>query len=585
MLNEDTRRLLARCRKSDAEAQEELLRAVQARIYYYCLKMLKDTRRAAEAERKIFCELLSGIGTLKNDEDFPLWAVSTAARVCRASAKSSPAAQTDSAPFLEGPAQALPDSALDTDENRRLAANLTASLPDVQRECVLMYYYLEMSVSEIAAALHITENAVKTRLGGAQHTFEHGFRAHHSRDLALSGVSLLPFLRHFLCRDAEANELDAQSVTRLVQSALENTGRKAASAEKAAARTAARDAAKKAGKSPLLVFLSGHKHETFAAAFAVVLCAAALVGWFTQPQIENTGSDDTAAAQTEQQSENSFINPWTRTEGDEDETEPGVELTVHHRVLAARSCSLVTYVSAYDRATGDAIPASELEWSVSRRSMLRFNPDDGAVSIPGDPLGEKVSTGTVELTVKWGKYTDTAVFDLVEQHENAILDRNSIILTANTETTAVPTSIDTTQDGVIVLRQIFSGYEFYFDKSTQTTVMTDDSYTDEIESVEWVVDDPSIAEAVPQVSQNGKTFYCTFRAYQPGETTLTCHVTRTDGSTAYQYCDIKVVEPTAEQAAAQAADSAQTTQEDAAPTSPDAVTDNTADAAAAAAVG
>lgn len=534
MLNEDTRRLLARCRKGDAEAQEELLLAVQPRIYYYCLKMLKDARRAA--------------------------------------AKGSAPVQAESAPFMEGPAQVLPDSVLDSNENRRLAAELTASLPDVQRECVLMYYYLEMSVSEIASALHITESAVKTRLGGAQSTFEHGFHAHRSRDLALSGVSLLPFLRHFLCRDAEASELDAQAVTRLVQSALENAGRKAASAEKAAARDAARDAAKKAGKSPLLVFLSGHRHETFAAVFALVLCAAALIGWISHPQIENT-PDDTASAQTDTQSEDSsFVNPWTSTDSSEDEPEQGVELTVHHRVLAARSCALVTYVSAYDRATGDAIPASELEWSVSRRSMLRFDPDDGTVSIPGDPLGEKVSTGTVELTVKWGKYTDTAVFDLVEPHENAILDRNTITLPAYTETTAVPTSIDTTQDGVIVLRQIFSGYEFYFDKSTQTTVMTEDSYTDEIESVEWIVDDPSIAEAVPQASQNGKTYYCTFRTYRPGETCLTCRVTRTDGSTAYQYCDITVVEPTEEQ---QTDDSALASPAETAPESPDAATTDT----------
>ena len=95
--------------------------------------------------------------------------------------------------------------------------------------------------------------------------------------------------------------------------------------------------------------------------------------------------------------------------------------------------------------------------------------------------------------------------------------------------------------------------------------MTDQSYTDEIESVEWIVDDPSIAEAVPQVSPNGKTFYCTFRTYQPGQTCLTCRVTRTDGSTAYQYCDITVVEPTEEQ---QTADSTQT--DETAPVSPDA---------------
>ena len=267
-------------------------------------------------------------------------------------------------------------------------------------------------------------------------------------------------------------------------------------------------------------------------------------------------ADETASAEIEAQTgEDSFSNPWANTETDTEDAEEGVVLTVHHRVLAARSCPLVTYVSAYDRATGDAIPENELEWSVSRRSLLRFNPDDGSVSIPGDPLGEQVSTGTVELTVKWGKYTDTAVFDLVEQHENAILDRTSITLPANTETTAVPTKIDITQDGVIILRQIFSGSEFYFDKATQSTVMTDQSYTDEIENVEWIVDDPSIAEAVPQVSPNGKTFYCTFRTYQPGQTCLTCRVTRTDGSTAYQYCDITVAEPTEEQ---QTADSMQT---------------------------
>ena len=46
MLNEDTRLLLARCRRGDAEAQSELLRAIQPRLYFYCLKMLKDERRA-----------------------------------------------------------------------------------------------------------------------------------------------------------------------------------------------------------------------------------------------------------------------------------------------------------------------------------------------------------------------------------------------------------------------------------------------------------------------------------------------------------------------------------------------------------
>ena len=87
MLNEDTRLLLARCRRGDAEAQSELLRAIQPRLYFYCLKMLKDERRAQDTERKIFCEVLNGLSELKNDEDFPLRTVSTAARLCRAAAR------------------------------------------------------------------------------------------------------------------------------------------------------------------------------------------------------------------------------------------------------------------------------------------------------------------------------------------------------------------------------------------------------------------------------------------------------------------------------------------------------------------
>ena len=99
MLNEDTRLLLARCRRGDAEAQSELLRAIQPRLYFYCLKMLKDERRAQETERKIFCEVLNGLSELKNDEDFPLRTVSTAARLCRAAARNAAPEQADSAPL------------------------------------------------------------------------------------------------------------------------------------------------------------------------------------------------------------------------------------------------------------------------------------------------------------------------------------------------------------------------------------------------------------------------------------------------------------------------------------------------------
>ncbi len=299
--------------------------------------------------------------------------------------------QADSAPFIDGPMQVLPDKALDSEENRCLAAALTAALPDVQRECVLMYYYLEMSISEIAAALAISESAVKTRLGGAQSAIERGVRGRETADPSLRGRIPSAFSAAFSvprCGTDRARRTDRRKARAGRARERRKEGRSLRKRRRRAPLPGT-PRKKKAGKSPLLLLLAKHRHETFAAVFALVLCSAALIAWGTQPKIENV-PDETASAEIEAQTgEDSFSNPWADTDTDTEDAEAGVVLTVHHRVLAARSCPLVTYVSAYDRATGDAIPESELEWSVNRRSLLRFNPDDGSVSIPGDPLGEQ----------------------------------------------------------------------------------------------------------------------------------------------------------------------------------------------------
>ena len=155
MLNEDTR-LLPRAVAGRCRGAERTARAIQPRLYFYCLKMLKDERRAQDTERKIFCEVLNGLSELKNDEDFPLRTVSTAARLCRAAQGTPRPSRPTPRRLSTARRGVLPDKALDSEENRCLAAALTAALPDVQRECVLMYYYLEMSISEIAAALAIS---------------------------------------------------------------------------------------------------------------------------------------------------------------------------------------------------------------------------------------------------------------------------------------------------------------------------------------------------------------------------------------------------------------------------------------------
>ena len=57
-----------------------------------------------------------------------------------------------------------PEAVIDDAETTRIFKEILDSLPDRQRTTVKMFYYLEMSVKDIARALGIPEATVKTRL-------------------------------------------------------------------------------------------------------------------------------------------------------------------------------------------------------------------------------------------------------------------------------------------------------------------------------------------------------------------------------------------------------------------------------------
>jgi len=68
----------------------------------------------------------------------------------------------------------IPDAAMDVVETRRLIMELVDALPEDQRLCVLLYYYDEMSVGDIAAALKVPVGTVKNRLFVARQKISKG---------------------------------------------------------------------------------------------------------------------------------------------------------------------------------------------------------------------------------------------------------------------------------------------------------------------------------------------------------------------------------------------------------------------------
>lgn len=236
--------VIRRCLSGDQQAQEELVLAAQNRVYYHCRKMLKHEEAALDATQEILISMLTRLDRLQDPEAFWGWLSAMTANHCRnvltRGRREAQIPEDDEGnslldAFESLDEQTVPDKALDNDETRRMIVELVDQLPPPQRQCVLMFYYEEMSVKDIAAALETSEGTVKSRLNYARKAIKSGVDAYAAQGVKL--YSALPFLVYFLQRDAGIGGLSASAAEALARSVL------AGAAGTAAAGTAAAGAA------------------------------------------------------------------------------------------------------------------------------------------------------------------------------------------------------------------------------------------------------------------------------------------------------------------------------------------------------
>ena len=236
--------VIRRCLSGDQQAQEELVLAAQNRVYYHCRKMLKHEEDALDATQEILISMLTRLDRLQDPEAFWGWLSAMTANHCRnvltRGRREAQIPEDDEGSslldaFESLDEQTVPDKALDNDETRRMIVELVDQLPPPQRQCVLMFYYEEMSVKDIAAALETSEGTVKSRLNYARKAIKSGVDAYAAQGVKL--YSALPFLVYFLQRDAGIGGLSASAAEALARSVL------AGAAGTAAAGTAAAGAA------------------------------------------------------------------------------------------------------------------------------------------------------------------------------------------------------------------------------------------------------------------------------------------------------------------------------------------------------
>lgn len=203
---EKLEKLVRASREGDREAQEQLILKVQDSVYYQCRKMLKNEQDALDATQEVLLAVFKGLKDLEKPGAFLRWMNRITVNVCCKQLRDNREValpEETALPLLWNfDDQTAPERVLDTEENRRLIIELVDALPEVQRLCVIGYYYNEMSVREIAAAMGTSESTVKSRLFYARKTIKEGVERHAAKGIKLYMVTPLSFIQYFLRQDA-----------------------------------------------------------------------------------------------------------------------------------------------------------------------------------------------------------------------------------------------------------------------------------------------------------------------------------------------------------------------------------------------
>lgn len=199
---------VARAQNGDRKAIERIVDETSGYVYYYCLTLLCSEDEANDAVQEIYLTLLKKLGTLENPKAFLGWLKAITANHCknRLSRNKSYSSLDDEVLFEnaeETDVQLIPQKQIEAQELRKSVVTAVKNLPVIQRECVMMYYYNEMSVSQIAEVLEIKEGTVKSRLYNARKSIKSELEKLGFSEHTLGGFSPLAFVAYSLMSDSE----------------------------------------------------------------------------------------------------------------------------------------------------------------------------------------------------------------------------------------------------------------------------------------------------------------------------------------------------------------------------------------------
>jgi len=163
---------LEQCQAGDAAAVERLVRAYEREVYRLALSILDDPHDAEDATQEAFLAALRALGSFHGDASFKTWLFKITINVCRSRWR-----RRQGRARLQGLLEGLfhlhdpelpPDEKAEKDETDARLWRAVRALDDKHRIPLVLRYYHDLPVADIAVMLEIPVGTVHSRLNHAR---------------------------------------------------------------------------------------------------------------------------------------------------------------------------------------------------------------------------------------------------------------------------------------------------------------------------------------------------------------------------------------------------------------------------------
>lgn len=205
--------LITRARKKDNEAIAEIIQLTERKAYFIAYKVVNNEATAKDIVQEAYIQAFQKLDQLSDDSKFESWFNQIVSHKALDYTKSKQGKNKPvefssldneedrlefEANIKNDKASFEPEASVNYKELQEGVQGVLSELPENQRLALMMYYFEDMSVSEIADVYGVSGNTVKGYLAYGRKKIKNIIEAMREKGVSFYGVAPMPFLTWML---------------------------------------------------------------------------------------------------------------------------------------------------------------------------------------------------------------------------------------------------------------------------------------------------------------------------------------------------------------------------------------------------